>query len=625
MSKNKINSININGIRGVREGLNLTLNKKSMLIYGDNGTGKSSITDALEWFYNDSIEHLTGEEVGGKGKNALRNVFLNPSDESKIEIKYSNKSIDNEKSINNLLKTFNSNSSKEFVSYFSQSQSENLILRYKDLMRFIIATKTEKLQELQNIIGFSDVQQMRSLLKLVGGRIARVIKAGGYSNKRSAQQAILLESLGQNITSSKQFFETTLKVIAPLNLQKEIKSFKDVKTALKSIETKEDIKVVEQISFHNKIADTLTNIDVENIHLLYKYYYDSYIGLRKDAEKINKLQLLALLTEGLNVIQKDIIKDDFCPLCQQEKDKLKLAQELNQRVDDLKEIKAEQDKLNVECEELTKLLRTNYTIISGLLKEKQFNEIENEATKNKIQQIQNSLISIGEDLKKDVFSTEPLKEFSLVKINEKEIKDLIDSTKVKSKALADSIKGNIKLQIHTKLSRALDAYMAHKKLEREEKILTKQQITFEALYTDFIKRQEEALEGFLTMFSDEINSYYIEMNPKEKVEDIKLVPIKDKNDELSGITIEYTFYNERQTPPVALLSESHINCLGLAFFLASVKAFNKENDFFVLDDVISSFDSTHRTRFIRLLIDNFSDYQIILLTHEKDFFRHSFK
>jgi len=622
MSKNKIKSINITGIRGVREGLNLSPNKKSLLIYGDNGTGKSSITDALEWFYNDSIEHLTGEEVGGKGKNALRNVFINPSDESKIEIQYSNKLLDNEKSINNLLKTFNSNSSKEFASYFKQSQSENLFLRYRDLVQFIIATKGDKLKHLQNIIGFSQVQELRSLLKLIGGRIARGIKAGGYSNKRSTQQAILLESLDQNITSSKQFFETALKLIAPLKLEKEIKSFKDVKNALKSIETNEETKVVEQIAFHNKFADTLTDLEIEiaNIRTLQKDYYKSFVALRKDADKISKLQLLALLFEGLKVLKKDIVKDNFCPLCQQEKDKLKLAQELNQRVEDLKEIKTEQDKLNEECDELTKLLRNNYTVISGLLKEKLLDEKENEATKKKIEQIQNSIKDIGEDLKKDIFSTEPLNEFSLDKIDDKEIRDLISNAKVKSKALADSIKGNIKLQIHTKLSRALDAYMAHKKLEREEDVLTKQQITFEALYTDFIKRQEEALEGFLTMFSDEINSYYVEMNPHEKVEDIKLVPIKDKNDELSGITIEYTFYKERQTPPVALLSESHINCLGLAFFLASVKAFNKENEFFVLDDVISSFDSTHRTRFIRLLITKFSDFQIILLTHEKDFF-----
>ena len=129
-----------------------------------------------------------------------------------------------------------------------------------------------KLKHLQKIIGFSEVQEMRSLLKLVSGRIARGIKADSFSNKRSAQQAILLESLGQNITSSKQFFETALKIIAPLKLEKEIKSFRDVKVSLKSIETNEETKVVEQIAFHNKIADTLTDVEIEikNIHTLLK-------------------------------------------------------------------------------------------------------------------------------------------------------------------------------------------------------------------------------------------------------------------------------------------------------------------------------------------------------------------
>lgn len=185
----------------------------------------------------------------------------------------------------------------------------------------------------------------------------------------------------------------------------------------------------------------------------------------------------------------------------------------------------------------------------------------------------------------------------------------------------DIQKGNIKIQIAIKLSRAIDAYINHRRLEKEEEILTKRHNTFDALYSDFIKRQEEALEGFLKMFSSEINKYYNLMNPDEKVEDIKLIPIKDKiGEELEGITIEFKFFNRRKTPPSALLSESHINCLGISFFLASVKAFNKINQFVVLDDVISSFDSNHRIRFVRLLVNEFKEYQIILLTHEKDFF-----
>ena len=47
----KIKSIKINGLRGVKDPLTLELNKKSILVYGDNGTGKSSLTDSFEWFF----------------------------------------------------------------------------------------------------------------------------------------------------------------------------------------------------------------------------------------------------------------------------------------------------------------------------------------------------------------------------------------------------------------------------------------------------------------------------------------------------------------------------------------------------------------------------------------------
>lgn len=63
-----------------------------------------------------------------------------------------------------------------------------------------------------------------------------------------------------------------------------------------------------------------------------------------------------------------------------------------------------------------------------------------------------------------------------------------------------------------------------------------------------------------------------------------------------------------------------MNCLGIAFFLASVEAFNKKNKFIVLDDVISSFDANHRKRFADLLVEKYHEYQIILLTHEKTWF-----
>lgn len=55
----KINTISIKGIRGVKNVLDLPLNGRSIVLYGDNGTGKSSISDAIEWFYTNRVEHLS--------------------------------------------------------------------------------------------------------------------------------------------------------------------------------------------------------------------------------------------------------------------------------------------------------------------------------------------------------------------------------------------------------------------------------------------------------------------------------------------------------------------------------------------------------------------------------------
>ena len=377
-----------------------------------------------------------------------------------------------------------------------------------------------------------------------------------------------------------------------------------------------------KLIFNNRIADGITEVgsEIDNIIKLYNSYYTSYTELRKDAEKTKKLRLLALLTEGVNVLKGEVIKEDLCPLCQQEKKKAELIFELNQRIDELKEIQREKKTLEEQADGLKRILQNNLNTLNGLLKEKSLKDTENAQILNTITDLRNSINIILEELGKDIFSEESIKEGIQIEIDKTPYRNLVVECRKTVKEITDSIKGNKKLQVHTKLSRAIDAYINLKKIEKEHELLINQQITFEQLYADFIKRQEEALNTFLNMFSGEINKYYTLMNPNEKVEDITLVPMLDKNDDLDGITISYKFYNKKHSPPTGLLSESHINCLGLAFFLASVKAFNKVNDFFLLDDVISSFDGKHRTRFIRLLTEEFSDFQIILMTHEKDFF-----
>jgi hypothetical protein len=620
----KIKSLTLKGIRGIRNTLPLDLNNRSILIFGDNGSGKSSISDSVEWFYSDSIEHISSEEIEKRGKGAIRNIFIDPNDDAYIDIKFSDSSFDAIKSIDNSAKTYNSNETKDFKEYIENSQAERLILRYSQLVEFIIATKKQKLDKLQEIIGFGEVGNIRDLLRKIGGKIKRNIKSEQFDNQKSTKQSTLIENLGKPTYSTKEFIDACNELIRPLNLNQSIKTISDVSNIIKAIEEKDDTKISSLINFYGRVSETMKLVkeNLDQDYISYQNYYELFSSFQKEPEKIVKLSELNLLEEGLKILRKEVFKEDICPLCEQTISKIDLIRKLTERLDDLSELSSEKELLDDKASDLRSTLQYNYEKIRSLLAEKLLSEEEASSFKELIQEIENNLKTFKDELNKNISQSEPLKALKIIKIQSNKLEFLIELSQKKVDELLENQKKNLRLQIYTRLFRSNDAFRDYRKIEKRHEILLKQQNTFESLFSDFILRQEEAINTFLDLFSHDINDFYCIMNPGEKVQNIKLVPLKDRTtDELLGITIEYDFFDTRTTQPIAYLSESHINCLGLSFFLASVKAFNKRNHFFVLDDVVSSYDRSHRTRFAKLLIDKFNDYyQIILLTHEQEFF-----
>ena len=520
----KIKSIKINGLRGVKDPLTLELNKKSILVYGDNGTGKSSLTDSFEWFFYNKVDHLSNEEIGRrKGRDALRNIFIPDTEDGFIELAFDDNKLDSKKSIDNSLRTSSSNESDDFNKFIASTISERLILRYRDLVQFIIAGKTDKLKELQNIIGFSDVQNIRDLLKRNGARIARNIKSTNYDNLKNVQQSTILENLGQNTYSDEQLFDGVNKLIKPLKLGVEITSRQEINAILKKIESKEDSELLNQINFYTKIKESIAQIEgnIDNINNSYSTFYNSFNALKKDPEKVKNLQLLSLLQEGKSILKKDVVEDDYCPLCQQEKSKVDLLQELNLRIEELELLNKEKEKVDNNSKDLQSAIKSNISTTEGLLTEKLFEKEDYKKLKETVEEIKNSLNKHLDESKKEL--TDTLTDIEKIKFVKNEIEELtIDLVKT-IKKLTESKEANLKFKIYTKLFHSAKAYVEYLKIEKEQNVLANQQATFELLYEDFIKRQEEALNVFLTMFSNDINDFYTIMNPNEKVEDIKLV------------------------------------------------------------------------------------------------------
>jgi len=56
----KVKTVNIHAFRGIPD-LQLELNGKSLLVQGENGSGKSSIIDAVEFFFRGTLSYFEGE------------------------------------------------------------------------------------------------------------------------------------------------------------------------------------------------------------------------------------------------------------------------------------------------------------------------------------------------------------------------------------------------------------------------------------------------------------------------------------------------------------------------------------------------------------------------------------
>jgi energy-coupling factor transporter ATP-binding protein EcfA2 len=121
------------------------------------------------------------------------------------------------------------------------------------------------------------------------------------------------------------------------------------------------------------------------------------------------------------------------------------------------------------------------------------------------------------------------------------------------------------------------------------------------------------VEGILHSITDRVEILYSRLHPDEKVGNIKFLLDPDKRGSLS---IRGSFETQDDIPPQAYYSESHLDTLGICIFLALAERYAAEDTFIVLDDVLTSTDQGHLDRFIELIHQECAiQRQVVLTTH----------
>jgi hypothetical protein len=128
---------------------------------------------------------------------------------------------------------------------------------------------------------------------------------------------------------------------------------------------------------------------------------------------------------------------------------------------------------------------------------------------------------------------------------------------------------------------------------------------------------KERSEEIIINITDDVQRMWSILHPAKPIDGIRLYipPGIEK-----AIDVGLKFHGVEQESPRLTLSEGYRNSLGLCIFLSLAKASGADDRPIVLDDVVNSFDREHRGMLVELLDQEFAHRQILLFTHDREWF-----
>ena len=575
----RITKINLQAFRAVPVTLAIELpDGRSCVVLGDNGTGKSSIADAIEWYFEGQIEFLRKE---GRG-NAIRHTGAAKDLDTTV-------AIDTDGSLGGSITT----DTLPQPEVLRVGKSELFILRGRTLAEFVDKTKGEKWQALAELFGLDAINQLR--LDLQSAKNALEDAAQNHAEELASRES----SLGQLVADVSD--AGVLQALAEKCTAAGVQAPESLSEALNA---QWIAAIVPEASNDKRTAtlkSALANLQAMAKQPLVLDPIDSWNQFV--AEEKRELLPLNLYRAAEPLLDSDSQGLNQCPLCGQKVESAALKDRVAATLQEL-----ESAARNLEAER-----RRIQTFIGKVRSaDGQRSEI--------VQLVQEQ----GLDLPAGPCS--PHGQFG------KNVEALTSISHVTAEQYQLKASDWI-----AEVLEALEAAMPPTETTREQTLVeigvlhaqaqqwklsvrkhTQAAAAFKLADQVFARYQEyqrDYLTRTIQLISQRSADIYHFLHPDEGVGEVTVGTVGEK-----GIELSVEYFGKTERPPHRVLSESHMNSLGLALFLAMAETFNDDLSFLVLDDVVNSFDRDHRGRLAELLASQFGDKQLIILTHDEQFY-----
>ena len=567
--------------RGVPDEMTVDFGKgESIAVYGDNGTGKSTIADALEWYFTGEIELLNHE---GR-QHAVRYVGGDEAGVTSVEVSTTGALGGNV--------VFPDERRPEA---FQSIRRETFLLRGRTLADFINKTKTEKWKALVEILGLDDIESLREDLQRARNELRKESRSAD-EQVQSFRQA--LASPGETATH-----ETVLGNLQQICAMLSV----DPPTSLDQVVDPSwlttTVGASAAVSEPSERERFLTDLKTLTTPIIDSGTLEGWNAL-VSSDRARLLPRAALVREAQRLVEAKAL-DGHCPLCGQAVDDRTLARRIEVALVNVLDASRELERFRDPIAQGFADLRASQQKREFLQARSRPLSLELPAVPGLPESgLEQSLQTLGPvDIKAITSYLSDLRKWDraalkLARAAAPTEPSTRDTQLVMLAAICHQVKG---------------WRMAEQKAVRAQRAFALADRIFDAYQT----KQKDDLAGLLKQISARVAQIYSSLHPDEDLARVSIEPWTAK-----GVELAIEFHGSRQRPPHGVLSESHLNSLAIALFLAMAEEFNEQLGFLLLDDVINSFDVEHRGRLAELLADGFSAWQLIVLTHDQQFFEH---
>ncbi len=613
----RLDSLTVQGFRGVRGPLTLQLDPRGLVIQGGTGSGKSSLVDALEWAVWGRAPDVLKIEFASQ--DDLGFCICDPPEPTEVSLRFLQDGRSHE------LKRIRipgqppslAGSASPALAALSPS---NVILRRSTLNDFVEKTKGQKLEALEELFGVQELDQAHSEILRAANAVLRAEEYIQAQTRLSDAESAIKRIIGEPEINGANVIRKAAELAKALDLPISIGTPQDLQSARK--ETRKYLSTSPEIARILRIQGALTNAN-DNLPIAEDLTADiqehrhmlSQQALRQ-AQAYARIRRLAL-----DMRKQETWTDKICPVCGQSViDLAAFVQRLEDEIADTETRSEEWNKLvariSVQFARAEKLQEALWKLVSDELVVHQVVNRRKDLlllAAGSARALRDVLKQIADQPERKLPDTP---ELDWVGPLARELTNAVQEAKSAASRVTPSPQQQERQRKAEQLRQLAEHWTTYTVNAATAAPYESQKRTLEQVLRLLHEHEDSLLSTRLQELSSRVNDFFQILHSNEGVVNLRIETTTE--DAGRGAEFWATFHEKEIVAPRRVLSEGHLHSLGLCLFLAHAGHVAAQTRFLILDDVVTSLDADHRRRVADLLRDAFADWQVLVVTHDPD-------